>query len=172
MNNINQEIEDLEATLVSLKAKAKAKAKEPTLTPVSFESKGELAKALIDGRTFKTSGTHTLMYNDSCSYLSPFRAMRDGEDQGPMKGVWYSYADLQEINAAPAEPWYLNIPPEGVECYVSDSNATPAYEVYGCASSITLIVTQYKQGLTQPFQCAHGRWTYAWKYATPVNEGK
>ena len=43
MNNINQEIKDLEATLVSLKAKAKAQAQEPTLTPVSFESKGELA---------------------------------------------------------------------------------------------------------------------------------
>ena len=37
MTDINQEIKDLEATLVSLKAKAKAQ--EPTLTPISFESK-------------------------------------------------------------------------------------------------------------------------------------
>jgi len=157
MNNINQEIEDLEATLVSLKAKAKAQ--EPTLTPVSFESKGELAKALVDGRTFKTSGTHTLMYNYSCRYFSPFRAMRDGEDQGPMKGVWDSYADLQEINAAPAEPWYLNIPPEGVECYVSDYNPNPY------RGSTEVLVTGYDQSLLHPFQCPR----FVWKYATPIN---
>ena len=164
MNNINQEIEDLEATLVSLKAKAKAQ--EPTLTPVSFESKGELAKALVDGRTFKTKGTHTLMYNDSCSYLSPFRTMRDGEDYAPMLGTWESYADLQEINGAPTEPWYLNIPPEGVECYVSDIYPNPYL-----GRNTKGLVRRYKQGLTQPFQCGHGKWTYVWKYATPVNEG-
>ena len=165
MNNINQEIKDLEATLVSLKAKAESQ--EPTLTPVSFESKGELAKALVDGRTFKTKGTHTLMYNDNRSYLSPFRVMQDGEDYAPMLGTWESYANLYEINAAPAEPWYLNIPPEGVECYVSDVNATPSYEMYGCASSSTSIVTEYDPNLLHPFRSSGS----GWKYATPVNEG-
>ena len=164
MNNINQEIQDLEATLVSLKAKAKAQ--EPTLTPISFESKRELAKALMDGRTFKTTGTHTLMYKDSCSLFSPFRVMIVGEDQGPMKGVWSLYADLLEINAA--EPWYLNIPPEGIECYVSDVNATPSYEVYGCASSNTATVTHHDAHFSAPFRSNYS----GWKYATPVNEGK
>ena len=163
MNNINQEIEDLEATLVSLKAKAKAQ--EPTLTPVSFKSKGELAKALVDGRTFKTPDGSTIIYSEETRFSSPFRLTRDGHDLCPMNRAWPQYAALQEINAAPAEPWYLNIPEGGVECYVSDVNATPF------ASSSTLFITQYKQGLTQPFQCARGRWTYAWKYATPVNEG-
>ena len=162
MNNINQEIEDLEATLVSLKAKAKAKAQEPTLTTVSFESRGELAEALVDGRTFKTTGGLTLMYNDNRSYLSPFRIMNDGEDQAPMLGTWDSYDNLQEINAAPAEPWYLNIPEGGVECYVSDVNATPS------GSSSTSIVAKYDQSLLHPFR-SNGS---GWKYATPVNEGK
>ena len=161
MNNINQEIEDLEATLVSLKAKAKAKAQEPILTPVSFKSKSELAKALIDGRTFKTSGTHTLMYNDSCSYFSPFRVMRDGEDQGPMKGVWSLYADLQEINAA--EPWYLNIPPEGIECYVSDIDPHPCRTL-----NIKGFVTHYSTHFSAPFRSNYS----GWEYATPINEGK
>ena len=160
MNNINQEIEDLEATLVSLKAKAKAQ--EPTLTPVSFKSTRELAEALVDGRTFKTTGGAMLMYNDSCSYFSPFRLMRDGEDQAPMLGTWDSYADLQEINAAPAEPWYLNIPPEGVECYVGDVNANPCLTL-----NIKGFVTGYDQSLPFPFQCLGDHW----KYATPVNEG-
>ena len=159
MNNINQEIKDLEATLVSLKAKAEAQ--EPTLTPVSFESKGELAKALVDGRTFKTSGMRTLMYNDSCSYLSPFRVIHDGADDLTMLGTWESYDNLYEINAAPAEPWYLNIPPEGVKCYVSDVDATPS------GSSSTSLVSEYDCGLLYPFRSGGS----GWKYATPVNEG-
>ena len=161
MNNINQEIEDLEATLVSLKAKAKAKAQKPTLTPVSFESEREMAKALVDGRTFKTSGGLTLMYSNYDRGSSPFRIMNDGKDQGPMMASWSWYADLHEINAAPAEPWYLNIPEEGVECYVSDVDTDPF------ASSSTSIVTEYDQSLLYPFRSGGS----GWKYATPVNEG-
>ena len=164
MNNINQEIEDLEATLVSLKAKAKAQ--EPTLTVVSFESRGELAKALLDGRTFKTPDGSTIIYGEETRFSSPFRLMRDGHDLCPMNGAWSQYADLHEINAEPAEPWYLNIPEEGVECYVSDVDPNPYL-----GRNTKGLVRRYKQGLTQPFQCGRGKWTYVWKYATPVNEG-
>ena len=160
MNNINQEIEDLEATLVSLKAKAKAQ--EPTLTPVSFKSKRELAKALMEGRTFKTPSGATLMYTDSCSYTFPFRLMIDTLDSGPISGQWLQYADLLEINAAPAEPWYLNIPEGGVECYVSDGNPNP---YFGNAQGF---VTKYDQSLLYPFQKGND----GWKYATPINEGQ
>ena len=158
MNNINQEIEDLEATLVSLKAKAKAQ--EPTLTPVSFKSKGELAKALVDGRTFKASGGLTLMYSNYDRGSSPFRIMNDGKDQGPMMVMWSLYADLQEINA---EPWYLNIPPEGVECYVSDDSPNPYLGL-----NTTGLITEYDQSFLMPFRSNNLRW----KYATPINEGK
>ena len=161
MNNINQEIKDLEATLVSLKAKAKAQ--EPTLTPVSFESEGELAKALVDGRTFKTPKGSTIMYGEETRFSSPFRAMRDGEDQGPMRRAWYSYANLQEINAAPAEPWYLNIPPEGVECYVSDVDPDPS------AKYSLVRVVEYDTSARLSFRSSNH---IGWKYATPVNEGK
>ena len=163
MNNINQEIEDLEATLVSLKAKAKAKAQEPTLTPVSFESTRELAEALVDGRTFNTLCGITLMYNDSCSYFSPFRVMRDGEDYAPMSGIWSQYIDLLEINAAPAEPWYLNIPLGGVECYVSDSSRPNT-----SAINVRERVTHYDTHFSAPFRSNYS----GWKYATPINGGK
>jgi hypothetical protein len=156
MNNINQEIKDLEATLVSLKAKSKLQ--ETTLTPVSFESKGELAKALVDGRTFKTLCGAILMYTDSCGCFSPFRYMKDG-DEGSMAIVWRQYDNLQEINAAPAEPWYLNIPEEGVECYVSDYDPDPY------PSTTKVLVTGYDQSLSFPFKCL-GNW---WKYARPAN---
>ena len=156
MNNINQEIQDLEATLVSLKAKAEAQ--EPTLTPVSFESKGELAKALMDGRTFKTISGAILMYTDRGKWSSPFRV-----DQGPMIGAWASYVDLQEINAAPAEPWYLNIPEGGIECYVSDFNRNPF------TSPNTTLITEYDPSLQKCFRFSG---IVGWKYATPVNEGK
>ena len=160
MNNINQEIKDLEATLVSLKAKAKVQ--EPTLTPVSFKSRGELAKALVDGRAFKTTGERTLLYyEDNSTYLSPFRTKHPTGRYHYMRREWDSYDNLLEINAAPAEPWYLNIPEGGVECCVSDVNATPF------ASSSTSIVTEYDPNLLYPFRSGGS----GWKYATPINEG-
>ena len=161
--DINAEISDMKVALASLEAKAKAKAQEPTLTPVSFESKGELAKALINGRTFKTTGGAILMYNDSCSYFSPFRLMQDGEDQGPINRIWLQYDDLHEINAAPAEPWYLNIPEGGIECYVSDSSRPNT-------SAINVIerVTHYDTRFSAPFRSDRS----GWKYATPINGGK
>ena len=167
MTDINQKIEDLEAafvsleaTLVSLKAKAKAQ-QEPTLTPVSFESKSELAKALMAGRTFITPAGTTLMYSEEIIFGDPFRIMRDGKDRETMRDIWNLYADLEEINAAPAEPWYLNIPPEGVECYVSGRNPNPS-----CA---TRIIFFYNLGYCLPFRCSDH---VGWKYATPVNGGK
>ena len=160
MNNINQEIKDLEATLVSLKAKAKVQ--EPTLTPVSFKSTRELAEALVDGRTFKTSDGLTLMYANCDRGSSPFRVMNDGRNRGPITNMWYLYDNLQEINAAPAEPWYLNIPEGGVECYISNSNPNPS------SGDGWLTVTSYDPSLFTPFQCYHTDW----KYATPINEGK
>ena len=156
--DINAEISDMRLALASLEAKAKAQ--ELILTPVSFESERELAKALVDGRTFKNIGGATLMYANCDRGSSPFRVMQDGEDQGPMMISWTWYADLQEINAAPAEPWYLNIPPEGVECYVSAVTPKPC--------RIKRLVTGYEHGSSMPFQCAHD----GWKYATPINEGK
>jgi|TARA_B110000908_G_scaffold167345_1_gene220118 hypothetical protein len=162
MNNINQEIEDLEATLVSLKAKAKAQ--EPTLTPVSFKSKGELAKALIDGRTFKTSDYLTLMYEDEDdgNWSSPFRVMQDGVDNLTMLLWWDSYDNLQEINAAPAEPWYLNIPEGGVVCYVSDDN----HNHYRGSTKVRVV--RYDTSVRLSFRSSNH---IGWKYATPVNEG-
>ena len=160
MTDINQKIEDLEATLVSLKAKAKAQ-QETTLTPISFESKTELAKALLDGRTFKTPDGYILMYDEETRFSAPFRIMEDGEDMDAMINVWNSYAVLEEINAAPAEPWYMNIPPEGVGCYVSGHNPNPS-----CA---TRIIFFYNSGYRLPFRSSH---RVGWKYATPVDEGK
>tara|TARA_R110000823_G_scaffold100283_1_gene215756 strand:- start:360 stop:851 length:492 start_codon:yes stop_codon:yes gene_type:complete len=160
--DINAEISDMKVALASLEAKAQEQ--EPTLTPVSFESRGELAKALVDGRTFKTPYTGaTLMYIDSWGWGSPFRLMRDGKDRGPMNGVWSQYDNLQEINAAPAEPWYLNIPPEGIECYVSDVDPNPCL-----GRNPVVLVTKYDLILLCPFQCPQNHW----KYATPVNERK
>ncbi len=164
MTDINQEIKELEAAFVSLEAnlvslKAKAKAQqEPTLTPVSFESKGELAKALIDGRTFKTPAGTTLMYDISSGYDSPFR--RTGQDgTRPMLEIWRYYYNLQEINAA----WYLNIPKGGIKCYVSDEHPNPS------AESGWVRVVEYDASWTIASFRSRG---IGWKYATPVNEVK
>tara|TARA_B110000211_G_scaffold123737_1_gene142711 strand:- start:2218 stop:2526 length:309 start_codon:yes stop_codon:yes gene_type:complete len=99
--------------------------------------------------------------------------MRDGEDYAPMSGIWSQYIDLLEINAAPAEPWYLNIPEGGVECYVSYVDPNPCLTL----NNMKRLVTGYKHGSSMPF---YGRgpiegWKYAtprWKYATPINSGE
>ena len=164
--DINAEISDMRVALASLEAKAKAQ-QEPTLTPVSFESKGELAKALIDGRTFKTPAGATLMYGEDTSFSSPFQIIFLRKNKDAMIDVWNLYADLQEINAASEEPWYLNIPPEGVECYVSNVYKNPS------AHDSTRLVMRYDLYSLRPFRIgvtlAH-RGDY--KYATPVNKGK
>ena len=160
MNNINQEIEDLEATLVSLKAKAKAQ--EPTLTPVSFKSERELAKALVDGRTFKTSGGITLMYEDNSTWLSPFRTKHAVGYYHYMRGEWNSYDDLQEINASP-QPWYLNIPKGGIECYVSDDRPFP----YRDGKSGVQRVVKYDTSVRLSFRDSGH---IGWKYAIPINQ--
>ena len=61
------------------------------------------------------------------------------------------------------EPWYLNIPPEGVECYVSDDEPDPCFEDHP-----TWLITRYVQSSCHPFQCPLN----GWKYATPINGEK
>ena len=155
-------VAQLQKQIEALKVKAKAQ-QEHTLTPVSFESKGELAKALMDGRTFKTEGGLTLTYDASSFCSSPFRTMRDGINKESMQGVWDLYYNLHEITAATAEPWYLNIPKGGVECYVSDFNRNPF------TGPNTTLITEYDPSLQKCFRFSG---IVGWKYATPVNEGK
>ena len=69
----------------------------------------------------------------------------------------------QEINAAPAEPWYLNIPEGGVECYVSDHDPNPS------AKSGVVRVVEYDASWAILSFRSRG---IGWKYATPINEGK
>jgi hypothetical protein len=169
MKTKEEQIEEIKEELSTIVAKlqkqiealkAKAEAQEPTLTAVSFESKGELAKALMDGRTFKTEGGLTLTYDASSFCSSPFRTMRDGRNKESMQGVWDLYYNLHEITAATAEPWYLNIPKGGIKCYVSDHVPNP--------SSGNLLIREYDSEFDFPFRSNLVRW----KYATPVNKVK
>mgnify|MGYP003626636303 FL=1 len=62
------------------------------------------------------------------------------------------------IDDGPSELWYLNIPPEGVECYVSVRTPNP--------SCSTRIIFFYNSGYRLPFRSSH---LIGWKYATPVH---
>ena len=100
------------------------------------------------------------MYEDNSTWLSPFRTKGDGGHYRYMQGEWNSYDNLQEINEAPAEPWYLNIPEGGVECYVSDFNRNPF------TGPNTTLITEYDPSLQKCFRFSG---IVGWKYATPVN---
>ena len=90
--DINAEISDMRLALASLEAKAKAQ--ETKLTPVSFKSKGELAKALVAGRTFETTVGATLIYKEGIGWGSPFRVMLAGLDIGAIERNWSHYDNL------------------------------------------------------------------------------
>jgi hypothetical protein len=62
-------------------------------------------------------------------------------------------------------PWYLNIPPEGVMCYVSSVNAIPK-------DRRTFRIYSYRPDQHLPF-CGGGSIARDhWKYAVPVSDSK
>jgi hypothetical protein len=153
-------LEELEATAAKLQKQIQElkKAKcEPTLTPVSFESEIELAKALLNGRTFQTPAGSTLCLSITIG-SSPFRVHYKNGGASAMLHVWELFNDLQEINAEPKE-WYHNIPPEGVVCYVSNYHSCPTIE-----DGVERIYP-YPPNRPSLFWGATGKGS--WRYATP-----
>jgi hypothetical protein len=161
MNNINEEIKAMESALADLKAKAEAEAEanEPTLTPVSFDSKRELAQALLDGREFAltTDNGSTLFYKESGTD-SPFKVRYGNSSVEAIDGIWERYSSLLEINQT---PWYLNIPEEGVDCYVSDYSEIPDE-----SNQIEKVVLYRENPGTSYFFKDSD--LVPWKYAVPV----
>jgi hypothetical protein len=161
------ELEELEATAAKLQKQIQElkKAKcEPTLTPVSFKSEIELAKALLNGRTFQTPAGSTLCLSITIG-SSPFRVHYKNGGASAMLHVWELFNDLQEINAEPKE-WYHNIPPEGVVCHVSNKSRHDRGK--------TARVHTYREGVPCLYK---GLWKEyhiqcSWLYATPVNKVK
>jgi hypothetical protein len=149
MNNITEEIKAMELALANLKAKTEVN--EPTLTPVSFDSKRELALALLDGRTFKIDdeSDEVLQFDESEKYV-PFRY---GDES--IFHVWERFSDLLEVD----QRWFMNIPEEGILCSVSDFNVCPDLHYP------TEVVKEYNTTSRFCFRTKHSNW----KYAVPVD---
>jgi len=77
-----------------------------------FESKKEMAKALMDGRRFRNLLGREIFF-DANERGNPFRF--GGVD---MQDTWGKFAD--EWTEIP--PWYENIPEHGVLCWVWDDD--------------------------------------------------
>jgi hypothetical protein len=157
MNNITKEIEAMESALADLKAKAN----EPTLTPVSFDSKRELAQALIDGRTFLSADGHVLSFMEEEEISSPFRIGFTG-----MTNTWEELSGLREFVVVSVEPWYMNIPASGVECYVSDFNRDPGHS--GTHETIFGFEECFEECFDTKFPF-RTKDNVGWKYAVPVD---
>ena len=90
MYDITKEIADMKVSLAALEAKAK----KTKFTPVSFESQGELALAIIRGETFLTYNSSTLYYEETKGE-SPFRCRFEGDMSSTgMSGTWNLYSNL------------------------------------------------------------------------------
>jgi hypothetical protein len=157
-----QEIAKLEALTAELKIKLEGEQKAAPV-PVSFKDTGELALALISGRTFLTPNDLIL----SCDVTregSPFICAISPIDYNTtMDHTWDYFKDLREI---PSEfspkptPWYLvkNFP--FTRCYVSDSVSPPGK---GCKVEF---IAAFRLDRKRRFIDHDGA---GWRYAVPVN---
>lgn len=149
------EIAVMEVALEALRAKL---VKETEAGYVSFSSRTELAKALMDGRTFKTKsdGGDTLCYDEE--KCAPFRVTFLEGFECSMDTAWDKYGDLWEVVKVGevVEPWYLNMPAGGVLCRVWDGEVS-----YGMNVEVT--IEHYDKGMSYPFRssCNSGSWVYA-----------
>jgi hypothetical protein len=151
---LNHQIKDLEQ--IELEAK-------PTLTPISFASKEELVLALLHKRLFKVEGhSGILRYDgDTNHHGSPFRY-----GEAALEEFWEKYDNLLEINAAPKEEWYHNIPPEGVACWVSDKYLEPDFR------QEYKVIMAYDPSERMPFLWGEvgGSRAHGFRYATPYTK--
>jgi hypothetical protein len=142
-----------------VKLEIEKKAEQETPVTISFESKAELAAALISGRSFDTPKGCSLHYDDSGTG-SPFRYVifNNSKKYGqPIDRYWDNLEGL--IETTPVVPWYLakNFMP--VECYVSDIDENPGY------GRPVSVITKYCAGRNCKFI---GNLGVDWKYATPT----
>jgi hypothetical protein len=94
MMDLTKEIADMKVSLAALEAKAK----KTKFTPVSFESQGELALALIQGETFLTYRDSVLYYKETKG-TTPFRCKpKLSELSNEMQQSWDLYSNLWRIN--------------------------------------------------------------------------
>ena len=92
--DLTKEIADMKVSLAALEAKAK----KTKFTPVSFESQGELALALLQGETFLTYRDSVLYYEETKG-TSPFRCKpKNDKYSNEMRETWDLYSNLWRIN--------------------------------------------------------------------------
>lgn len=82
---------------------------------MKFKTKAALARALLDGRTFKTP-TGGVLYYDEDEEDTPFLCKKSGGWVVKISSYWDVGTELSEIL-----PWNQRIPNKGVLCWVWDN---------------------------------------------------
>jgi len=80
-----------------------------------FESKKEMAQALIDGRRFRSDNGYEIYFDQNCD--EPFRLDSRPMNSRPMRGSWNYWFSIEWTEIL---PWYENIPEHGFLCWVWD----------------------------------------------------
>jgi len=108
-----------------------------------FESKKEMAQALMDGRRFLSAAGAEIYFDPS--QLIPFRC---GDKY--MSGAWELFAcEWTEVL-----PWYENIPEHGVLCWVWSWSSNKS-------QALIRVVTEYDKKCLTPFNTTAGSWSCA-----------
>ena len=106
-----------------------------------FESKKEMAQALLDGRRFRNYNGIDIYFDPS--YFVPFRY---GDDS--MVGAW----NMLGVEWTEILPWYENIPEHGVLCWVWDDDESE------CEPKV--IIT-HRNNKRMPFETSETYWENA-----------
>jgi len=104
-----------------------------------FNSKKELAEALLKGRIFDYQGKN--LYFDS-DFEVPFRY-----GASPLHGVWSFYNKVTEI-----KEWYEDIPEQGILCWVWGDGALKTAAIIKAYHKGSFHINDYE----------------SWSYATPM----
>ena len=110
-----------------------------------FNSKKELAIALVEGRRFRDTEENVELYFDS-TYENPFRF-----GESALVGMWEYYDRVVEVLT-----WYKDLG-EGILCKVWDNDPE---------NKLISIIEIYNPRLEQPYRAYH----LGWKNAEPLTK--
>ena len=129
-----------------------------------FKSKAEFAKALIEGRRFKTPHGGIIYYNDDDEYFNPFLYIAPNHCGSSLADTpWGVYKSVVEVL-----PWYEDIPEHGVLCWVYDVDDGGRIPMktgeLSKSEKRPMVVVQY----TKSASYCYGGIGGAYKYAIPI----
>ena len=121
------------------------------LTKVSFNTKKDLALALMEGREFKAHPLNDAKMHYDTTQQSPFR-----HGGGAIDDYWSDYNALYEVIEY---QWHDDLPEGGVLCWVWDAVEDNPYDV-------AVFVRTFEENSAHPYRAT----SVGWQFDTPIDQ--